>query len=198
MSDILIGGIEKREIVIVDYDPQWPQKYQKHAAIISQALGRNALAIEHVGSTSVPGLAAKPIIDIDVLVEDSSCEAAYLEPLLAAGYVLRVREPEWHEHRMLRTLERDVHIHIFSAGSAEVARQIAFRNRLRSNAEDRLRYEAFKRKLAKEDWPDMNAYARAKTEVVQEITARAVHDSQREENVDEYTSPCSASEQSRS
>jgi GrpB-like predicted nucleotidyltransferase (UPF0157 family) len=173
MSDVLIGGIEKREIVIVDYDPLWPEKFQRHAAIITRALGREALVIEHVGSTSVPGVAAKPIIDIDVLVKDSSNEAAYLPALLAADYVLRVREPEWHEHRMFRTPQLDVHIHIFSIGCVEVARQLAFRDRLRSHAEDRLRYEALKRKLAREDWPDMDAYARAKSEMVEEIIARA-------------------------
>lgn len=176
MSDVLIGGIEKREILIVDYDPLWPERFQKHAAIIALALGQTALAIEHVGSTSVPGLAAKPIIDIDVLVENSGNEAAYLPALLAAGYVLRVREPDWHEHRMLRTPELDVHIHIFSTGCVEVARHLAFRDRLRRHAEDRLRYEALKRKLAKEDWSDMNAYARAKSDVVEEIIARALHE----------------------
>lgn len=176
MSDVLIGGIEKREIVIVDYDPLWPEKFQKHAAIISQALGQKALVIEHVGSTSVPGLAAKPIIDIDVVVEDSSNEAAYLPDLVGAGYVLRVREPDWHEHRMFRTPELDVHMHIFSPGCAEVARHVAFRNRLRSHSEDRLRYEALKRRLATEDWPDMNAYASAKSKVVEEIIARALQD----------------------
>jgi GrpB-like predicted nucleotidyltransferase (UPF0157 family) len=175
MSDILIGGIEKREIVIVEYDPLWPAKFQKHFAILSLALGQKALLIEHVGSTAVPGLAAKPIIDIDVLVEDSSNEAAYLPALLSAGYVLRVREPDWHEHRMFRTPELDVHIHVFSTDCVEVTRHLAFRNRLRSHPEARLRYEALKRKLAKEDWPDMNAYARAKSEVVEEIIARALY-----------------------
>ena len=169
MSDVLIGGIEKREIVIVDYDPLWPEQFRKHEAVLSQALGSKALLIEHVGSTSVPGLAAKPIIDIVVLVEDSADEAAYLPALLAAGYVLRVREPDWHEHRMLRIPQLDVHVHVFSSGSAEVIRQLAFRDHLRSNAEDRLLYESFKRRLAKEDWPDMNAYARAKTEVIEQI-----------------------------
>jgi GrpB-like predicted nucleotidyltransferase (UPF0157 family) len=176
MSNVLIGGIEKREILIVDYDPLWPEQFQKHAAIIALALGQNALVIEHVGSTSVPGLAAKPIIDINVLVEDSSNEAAYLPALLAAGYVLRVREPDWHEHRMLRTPELDVHIHIFSIGCMEVARQLDFRDWLRRHPKDRLRYEALKRKLAKEDWSDMNAYAHAKSELVEQIIARALHE----------------------
>jgi GrpB-like predicted nucleotidyltransferase (UPF0157 family) len=166
--------MENRQIIMADYDPLWPEKFRKHAALLSQALGAKALAIEHIGSTSVPGLAAKPIVDITVLVEDSSNEAAYLPALLAAGYILRVREPHWHEHRMLRTPELDVHVHIFSAGCEEIARQLAFRDRLRSNLEDRLRYETLKRKLAREDWADMDAYARAKTEVVEEITARAL------------------------
>jgi GrpB-like predicted nucleotidyltransferase (UPF0157 family) len=174
MNDVLIGGIEKREIVIVHYDALWPEKFQKHAAIISRALGIEALSIEHVGSTSVPGLAAKPIIDIIVQVENSGDEPAYLPALLAAGYVLRVCEPNWHQHQMIRTPELDVHVHIFSAGCIEVTRQIAFRDHLRRNAEDRLLYQSTKRRLAKEDWPDMDAYARAKTEVVEQITARAL------------------------
>jgi GrpB-like predicted nucleotidyltransferase (UPF0157 family) len=173
MNDVLIGGIEKRQIVIVDYDALWPEKFQKHAAIISRALGIKALSIEHVGSTSVPGLAAKPIIDIIVQVQNSDDEPAYLPALLAAGYVLRVCEPNWHQHRMVRTPELDVHVNIFSPGCIEVTRQIAFRDHLRWSAEDRFLYQSTKRRLAKEDWPDMDAYARAKTEVVEQITARA-------------------------
>jgi GrpB-like predicted nucleotidyltransferase (UPF0157 family) len=176
MNDVLIGGVEKREIVLVDYNPLWPEKFQKHAAILSQALGARALSIEHVGSTSVPGLAAKPIIDIIVQVENSGDELAYLPALLAAGYVLRVCEPGWHQHRMVRTPELDVHIHIFSIGCIEVTRQLAFRDHLRNNADARLLYESTKRKLSKEDWPDMEAYARAKTAVVEQITAKALQE----------------------
>ena len=132
----------------------WPEKFQQHAELITQALGLKALCVDHVGSTSVPGLAATPIIDIVVVVENSGDEAAYLPALLAARYVLRVREPDWHQHRMLRTPQLDVHVHIFSSGCVEVARMLAFRNRLRSNAEDRLRYAALKRNLAKLDWPE--------------------------------------------
>lgn len=174
MSEILIGGIEKRAIVIADYDPVWPEKFLKHATIIARALGTKALCIEHAGSTAVPGLAAKPIIDIVVGVENSADEEAYLPALLAAGYVLRVREPDWHQHRMLRTPELDIHVHIFSSGCVEIGRMIAFRNHLRRDAGDRLRYEALKRRLARRDWPDMQAYADAKTLLVQEITGRAL------------------------
>jgi GrpB-like predicted nucleotidyltransferase (UPF0157 family)/uncharacterized protein (DUF952 family) len=174
MNEVLIGGIEKRKIVVVDYDAGWPDKFRKHADILSGALGDKALAIEHVGSTSVQGLAAKPVIDIDVLVADSGEESTYLPALVEAGYVLRVREPDWHQHRMFRTPELDVHVHIFSPECVEVARHRAFRDRLRICAEDRLLYESVKRKLSAEDWPDMNAYAQAKTEVVEQILARAL------------------------
>lgn len=178
MSETLIGGIEKRQIVIANYDPSWPDKFQKHAALIMRALGSRALSIEHVGSTSVPGLAAKPIIDVVVVVEDSSDENAYLPALLAAGYVLRVREPDWHQHRMLRTPELDVHVHIFSSGCVEIGRMVAFRDHLRRNAGDCRRYEALKRALAKRDWADMQAYANAKTELVEEIIAKALKETQ--------------------
>lgn len=176
MDEILIDGIEKRKIVVVDYDPRWPKQFRKHAEILSRALGGTALTIEHVGSTSVPGLAAKPIIDIDVLVEDSGDEASYLPAFVRAGYVLRVREPDWHEHRMFRTPELDVHVHVFSQGCVEFERHIAFRNHLRRCGEDRLLYESVKRKLAEQDWSDMNAYARAKTEVVEQVIARALRE----------------------
>jgi GrpB-like predicted nucleotidyltransferase (UPF0157 family) len=176
MDEVLLGGIEKREIIIVDYNPLWPDKFQKHAKIIQKALGGKALSIEHVGSTSVPMLAAKPIIDIIVVVEDSSDEAAYLPVLLEAGYILRVREPDWHQHRMVRTSELDVHVHIFSSGCLETERVLAFRDRLRRNDEDRLLYESVKRNLSKREWADMNAYARAKSEVVEQIIARALQE----------------------
>ncbi len=170
---VLIGGIEKRDIRMVDYNPLWPEKYGKHAKIIRKALRDKILLLEHVGSTSVPGLAAKPIIDIDVVVKDSRDESSYLPALEAAGYVLRVREPDWHEHRMFRTPELDVHVHVFSPGSPEVERHLIFRDRLIKFDEDRQAYESVKQKLANEDWDDMNAYARAKSEIVESILVRA-------------------------
>jgi GrpB-like predicted nucleotidyltransferase (UPF0157 family) len=124
-------------------------------------------------STSVPGLAAKPVIDVVLLVEDSGKEAEYLPALEAAGYVLRVREPDRHQHRMVRTTKRDVHVHIYSKDCVEIGRMLAFRDRLRCNIEDRLLYENKKRKLAKQDWPDTNYYARAKSEVVELVISRA-------------------------
>jgi GrpB-like predicted nucleotidyltransferase (UPF0157 family) len=173
-DEVLIGGIETREIVIVDYDPTWPAKFRRHAMIIGEALGETALSIEHAGSTSAPGLGAKPIVDIITTVPEAGSEDSYLPALIEAGYVLRVREPHWHEHRMFRTPGLDAHIHIFSRGCPEIRRQLAFRDWLRGDEADRMRYEAVKRKLASHDWQDMNAYARAKSEIIEEITAKGL------------------------
>jgi GrpB-like predicted nucleotidyltransferase (UPF0157 family) len=169
----LIGGIEKREIKIFEYSSDWPNRFAEHAEIIANAIGGSLLRIEHIGSTSVPGLAAKPIIDILIVVPDSADESAYLPSLEAAGYVLRVREPYWNEHRMFRTSEKNVQIHVFSVGCPEIQRHLIFRNRLRKNPEDRRRYEQTKRELAAQDWPDMNAYADAKTKMIESIIAAA-------------------------
>lgn len=169
----LIGGVEKAQIKLLDSDPNWPKKFETHAGRIIEALGPAALRVEHIGSTSVPGLAAKPIIDILVVVQDSADESTYLPQLEAAGYRLRVREPDWNEHRMFRTPERDVHVHIYSEGCPEIERYLIFRERLRQNIEDRNRYERRKRDLASKEWPDMNAYAEAKTEIIESIIASA-------------------------
>jgi GrpB-like predicted nucleotidyltransferase (UPF0157 family) len=169
----LIGGVEKRQIKIVDYDTDWPKKFQTHRKIIADALGSSTLQIDHIGSTSVPALAAKPIIDILVVVLNSADESDYLPQLEAAGYVLRVREPDWNEHRMLRTPEQDVHIHMYSAGCPEIPRTLIFRDRLRRNVNDRRQYEQTKRELAAKEWLDMNAYANAKTKVIETIIAAA-------------------------
>lgn len=166
---MLIGGVEKREIVIYDYDPRWPEIFEAHATLIREALGKTALAIEHIGSTAVPGLAAKPIVDILLAVADSADESAYLPKMEGAAYVLRVREPEFHEHRMFRTPARDVHVHVFSHGCLEIHRLLDFRDRLRASSRYRTLYEEIKRSLAARDWQDMNAYAAAKTEIVEQI-----------------------------
>lgn len=170
----LIGGVEKRDIRVVEYDDRWPAQYKEHATIITKALGNSLLQIEHVGSTSVEGLAAKPIIDILVVVADSADESSYLPQLQAAGYELRVREPGFHEHRMLRTPPRDVHVHVYSHGNSEVDRILLFRDRIRRDPEDRKRYESVKRRLTEREWPDMNAYADAKTEVIESILTAAM------------------------
>lgn len=160
-------------IGVRDYDNEWPAAYAREAARIIGALGKRVLRLEHVGSTSVPGLPAKPIIDMVLEVPDSSDEPAYVPDLEAAGYPLRIREPSWFEHRMLRDPDERVHLHVFSAGCPETARMVAFRDHLRTNAADRDLYVAVKRDLARHEWKYMQQYADAKTDVVAEIMARA-------------------------
>jgi GrpB-like predicted nucleotidyltransferase (UPF0157 family) len=174
MREVTVGALEKADIVLVEHDPAWAERFEQERARIVAALGERACAVEHVGSTSVPGLAAKPIIDICLTVGDSADEPAYVPALEDAGYELRIREPDWFEHRLLRTPERDVHLHVFTTGSPEVTRMLAFRDRLRSDRADRALYESTKRDLARRDWPTGQHYADAKTEVVAEIMARAL------------------------
>jgi GrpB-like predicted nucleotidyltransferase (UPF0157 family) len=173
IREVAIGELEAPRIVIVDYDPTWPQRFRQEATKIRSALGEVALRIEHIGSTSVPGLAAKSIVDILLVVEDSGDETSYVPALEDAGYILRVREPDFHEHRMFRTAEKDVHMHVFSPGSPEIERYLLLRDHLREDAEDRELYARTKRDLASRSWPSMDHYAEAKTEVVEGILARA-------------------------
>ncbi|TMK78147.1 MAG: GrpB family protein [Actinobacteria bacterium] len=160
-------------IELADYDPAWPELFQREADRIRAALGDRALQIEHIGSTSVPGLAAKPIIDIVLVVPDSSDEEAYVPAMEAAGYVLRIREPDWYEHRVFKGPDTTVNLHVFSRECPEIDRMLLFRDWLRSNDSDRELYERTKRELAEKDWKYVQNYADAKTAVVEEIIARA-------------------------
>jgi GrpB-like predicted nucleotidyltransferase (UPF0157 family) len=161
-------------IELVDYHDEWPRLFQREADRIRGALGPKALRIEHVGSTSVPGLAAKPIIDIDLVVADSSDESAYVPELEAAGYVLRIREPDWFEHRLFKGPDTNVNLHTFSADCEEVDRMLAFRDWLRTHDEDRELYLNAKRDLAAREWKFVQNYADAKSAVVTQILERAL------------------------
>jgi GrpB-like predicted nucleotidyltransferase (UPF0157 family) len=157
-----------------EYDADWPQRFDREAARIRAALGEGVRLLEHVGSTSVPGLAAKPIIDIVLAVPDSADEAAYVPTMEAAGYVLRIREPEWFEHRLFKGPDTSVNVHVFTEGADEIDRMLAFRDWLRGHDVDRLLYERTKRELAARDWKYVQHYADAKTEVVAAIMERAL------------------------
>ena len=161
-------------IVLVDYDDAWPVRFEREARHIRTALGTRALMLEHVGSTSVPGLVAKPIIDIVLAVPDSSNEDDYVPALEAEGYRLRIREPDWYEHRMLRKTDPSVNLHVFSADCTEIDRMPRFRDHLRTNEADRQLYERTKLELAAREWAYVQDYADAKGDVVEEIIARAV------------------------
>jgi len=165
-------GVLEGPIRLVEYDPVWPELYAQEAGRIGAALGDRALLIEHVGSTSVPGLAAKPRIDIVLAVDDSSDEQGYVPAVESAGYVLRIREPEWHEHRVFGRSDV-VNLHVFSAGCVEIDRMIRFRDHPRRSAADRALYERTKRDLAARTWKYTQHYADAKSELIEDILERA-------------------------
>jgi GrpB-like predicted nucleotidyltransferase (UPF0157 family) len=156
-------------IRIVDYNPDWPRQFELQANKIKSLLGSAALGIEHVGSTSVPELPAKPIIDILLVVANSAQETEYVRALEEAGFELHIREPGWHEHRMFQVPQRNVNLHVFSTGCTEIERMLVFRDWLRSNTSDRELYARTKRALAQQDWKYTQNYADAKTAVIEEI-----------------------------
>ena len=171
---VTVGDIAPpARIALAEYDPAWPVLYAREAARIRAALGDRALLLEHVGSTSVPGLAAKPLIDVLLVVADSADEATYVPHLEASGYVLWIREPELCEHRLFKGPDTDVNVHVFSPGCPEPQRMLGFRDHLRRNTDDRHLYERTKRALADRVWTHVQNYADAKSAVIDEILARA-------------------------
>ena len=158
---------------MVEYDTAWPELFEREAARVRVVLGDTVRLLEHVGSTSVPGLMAKPIVDMLLAVPDSSDEAAYVPPMERAGYVLRIREPGWYQHRLFKGPDTDINLHVFSDGCPEIARMLLFRDWLRSNAEARELYARTKRELTQRTWKYTQNYADAKTPVVEEIIAMA-------------------------
>lgn len=147
-SPLVAGQKVATDLEIVAADPSWPATYAALGQEIAEALGDLALWVEHVGSTSVPELAAKPVIDIDLTVADSGEESAYVPALEKRGFVLVVREPWWYEHRCLRRINPACNLHVFSPECAETERHRIFRDWLRSHPEDRLLYAAAKSSAA--------------------------------------------------
>ncbi len=172
---VIIGPVTPHNapIVLVEYDPRWPKLFAREACRIRTALAGLAIRVEHVGSTSVPGLAAKPIIDIMLVVPDSADEPGYVPALESAGYALRIREPDWFEHRLLKGPDTDINLHVFTAGATEIDRMLMFRDWLRSHDADRDAYLAVKRELAQRTWRHVQHYADAKSDIVRQIVDRA-------------------------
>lgn len=164
-------------IALVPHDAGWAERFRDEERRVRAALGERVIVLEHVGSTSVPGLAAKPVLDLLLVVPRSDEESSYASGLEAAGYALRLREPEWYEHRLFRrTVEGaglTVNLHVFSPGCDEVDRMLRFRDRLRADATDRELYERTKRELAARPWTSVQDYADAKSDVVRAILSRA-------------------------
>jgi GrpB-like predicted nucleotidyltransferase (UPF0157 family) len=180
LRSVTIGELTpyQTKVVLEDYNPAWPSWFEWDRTRIAAALGPTMLAIDHVGSTSVPDLPAKPIIDILLQVPNTADEQSYVPNLEAAGYTLRIREPEWLEHRVLyrRAAPHDVNLHVLSPSHAaqEITRMLAFRDWLRTNEDDRTRYATTKRELSTREWRYVQDYADAKTGVVEEILSKAL------------------------
>jgi GrpB-like predicted nucleotidyltransferase (UPF0157 family) len=175
MQAARIGGLRLHNapIRLLEYSSEWPVFFRREAARVRATLGERVLKLDHVGSTAVPRLAAKPIIDMVLAVADSADEPRYVPAMEAAGYVLRIREPDWHQHRLFKGPDIDINLHVFSFGCPEIDRLLLFRDWLRNNDADRHFYERSKRELAKRIWKYVQNYADAKTLVVEEIVARA-------------------------
>jgi GrpB-like predicted nucleotidyltransferase (UPF0157 family) len=173
----IIGEIQPltAPITFVDYDTAWPTLFAREERRIRSVLGDRVLRLQHTGSTSVPGLAAKPVIDITMLVADVNDEPAYRPDLEAAGYVLRISEsePEWYDHRVFKGPDTNINLHVFSDECVEFERMVGFRDWLRAHEEDRDLYERTKRELIAREWKFVQNYADAKSAVVAEIIARA-------------------------
>jgi GrpB-like predicted nucleotidyltransferase (UPF0157 family)/ribosomal protein S18 acetylase RimI-like enzyme len=175
LAAVTIGQLEFLDgpVRLAEYDARWPERFAREEQRIRRALGDGVLRLEHVGSTSVPGLVAKPRIDILLVVSDAADEPSYVPALQAAGYTLRVREPDWHEHRLFNRSDAELNLHVFGPDSLEIERLLRFRDRLRSHTPDRERYAAAKRELAARHWRHMQDYAEAKSDVIEAILARS-------------------------
>lgn len=162
-------------VAIVRYDPSWPDSYLQVAARIRAVLDDRVLGLEHVGSTAVPGLAAKPVIDVDLTVADSSEENSYVPALEVAGFRLTIREPGWHEHRLLTGVDPQVNLHVFSPDCPETIRHAMFRDWLRAHPDDAALYAAAKRTAAAETTASgelVMDYNLRKQPIIREIYAR--------------------------
>ncbi len=175
LQRVTVGELKPHDapITLVEYDHAWPENFAREAKRIKAALGKRALMVEHIGSTAVPGLVAKPIIDILLVVADSADELSYVPALEAAGYVLRIREPDWHQHRLFKGPDTNINLHVFTTGSEEIRRVLVLRDWLRTDEADRQLYARTKQSLGSRKWKYVQNYADAKSETVNAILARA-------------------------
>ncbi|MEH6376291.1 GrpB family protein [Streptomyces sp. KLMMK] len=169
-------------VTLAEYDTRWPDVFAQQAALVSEQLGSTGCRVEHVGSTSVPGLPAKPVIDMLLVVPDSAEEASYVPALEGLGFELVIREPGWFEHRVLRKYDLgpgadSANLHVLSDGCQEIDRMLLFRDRLRRDDSDRELYAETKRSLSRQTWEYMQNYADAKSDVIAQILKRAGHES---------------------
>jgi GrpB-like predicted nucleotidyltransferase (UPF0157 family) len=175
-SPYLSGYGPSALVSVGEYDTSWPDTYERLAELIRSALGSAVLALDHVGSTAVPRLAAKPVIDVDLTVPDVAAEASYVPALEDYGFRLVIREPWWYGHRLLRHGEPICNLHVWPPGCAESARHIIFRDWLRANSADRELYSRAKGSAsarAAAAGGNVEAYNAHKEDVIRQIYARA-------------------------
>ena len=173
VARVVIGEVPPVPLVVVPHDEAWSARFGEVESWIREALGDRVLALSHVGSTSVPGLAAKPVIDADLTVADSADESAYVPDLERAGFVLRVREPDWEQHRMFTVRDRSVNLHVFSPGAIEPQRHLVFAAWLRAHPQEALTYGRLKSELAARGFADVMDYNNHKAALVYDIYERA-------------------------
>lgn len=174
----------RAKITIVEPNPAWPQRFLDTKSRIEGALGSTAVAILHSGSTSVAGLPAKDIIDVDLVVKDIEDEAAYVEPLERVGFLFLFRERAWHQHRYFvdegdRPGAYPINLHVFGPDCPEVEKHRIFREWLVKSPEDLQRYAKVKRESAAASeaaGESMQDYTVRKNEIVREILNRAFRD----------------------
>lgn len=175
MNEDLRGAVTLPEVVIVDYDPQWPARFEAERARIALALGSvdGVIAIEHVGSTAVPGLAAKPIIDIMIGVREIAIGERCIEPMESLDYEYRGDAGIPGRHYFRKGNPRSHHLHLIEHGSEFWVNHLLFRDELRSHPESAREYEALKRELAERHRFDRAAYTDAKNPFIASALARA-------------------------
>jgi GrpB-like predicted nucleotidyltransferase (UPF0157 family) len=161
---------------IVDYDPAWPALAEAELARIKEALGEVALRLEHVGSTAVQGLAAKPIVDLQLSVDSMEPREPFVKPLEALGYLFAPAPESPDRHFFARPPQRPRthHLHVCAAGGEHELRHLAVRDFLRAHADEAERYAALKRELVARHPQDRLAYIEGKEVYLAALEQRAV------------------------
>ena len=168
-------------ITILEPNPEWPQRFEEVKERIEKALGPLILDIAHAGSTSVPGLPAKDIIDVDLTLKDATDEVSYVKPLEEAGFRFLLREPRWHQHRFFVESWPNayhVNVHVWGPDSPEVVRHRIFRDWLLKTPADLELYAKVKREAAEQTavGDSVMDYNKRKEKTIHEILGRAFHD----------------------
>jgi GrpB-like predicted nucleotidyltransferase (UPF0157 family) len=180
LQSISVGQRDTRRsaIELVPNDPAWAGHFARLSRDIRSALGSRLIAVEHVGSTAIPGLPAKPIIDIDATIYNPADESGYRDVLEGLGFALTIREPEWHQHRMFKLSDPRTNLHIYADNCSLPMRDVAFRDLLRNDRQAALAYSELKRELSSQEWSSSQHYAEGKSELIIDLLSGHGFDAQ--------------------